>query len=129
MKPPPSLSEYILPREKLGERIVFTAAIFSPPFFVFAFLVYSEYPTKVKMSSELVFAATAIGLSISWDTKMLFSLAGMMGEVKSKIFVPFFTAHGEEGACLGWSWAPAVITRQRGEITGECTPAQVAIFL
>ncbi len=53
---------------------------------------------------------------------------GMTEEVKSKIFVPFFTTKGEERAGLGLSLANGLIIRHRGEIMVESTPGSGSGF-
>jgi len=53
---------------------------------------------------------------------------GMTEEVKSKIFVPFFTTKGEEGTGLGLSLAHGIITRHRGEITTKSSPGSGSSF-
>jgi CheY-like chemotaxis protein/anti-sigma regulatory factor (Ser/Thr protein kinase) len=47
---------------------------------------------------------------------------GMTEEVKSKLFVPFFTTKGEKGTGLGLSLSFGIITQHKGEITVESTP-------
>jgi len=53
---------------------------------------------------------------------------GMTEEVKSKIFVPFYTTKGEKGTGLGLSLAYGIITNHRGEITVESAPGQGSTF-
>ncbi|MGB8657885.1 MAG: GAF domain-containing protein [Candidatus Zixiibacteriota bacterium] len=54
---------------------------------------------------------------------------GMTEEVKSHVFVPFFTTKGEEGTGLGLSLAHGIITQHGGEITAESTPGRGSSFI
>jgi GAF domain-containing protein/CheY-like chemotaxis protein len=47
---------------------------------------------------------------------------GMTEEVKSKMFVPFYTTKGEKGTGLGLSLSFGIITQHQGEIAVESTP-------
>jgi signal transduction histidine kinase/CheY-like chemotaxis protein len=53
---------------------------------------------------------------------------GMTEEVKSKIFIPFFTTKGDKGTGLGLSLAHGIITRHRGEIMVKSNPGLGSSF-